>query len=154
MSETAPVDDVRAAIEQARGRTDLLDALRALYAELDAELAQVHASCAGCGRCCDFEAYGHRLYASTAELALLSLVPPDRAPTGERCPYQVGAACGARDRRTLGCRIHFCRGAPMSRQNALYEWFHERIRSLHQSCCTPYVYADAMAILLQLFAAA
>ena len=47
----------------------LLAEIESLYRNLDTTLAGINdpASCRACGGCCDFEAFGHRLYVTTPE---------------------------------------------------------------------------------------
>ncbi len=129
-----------AAVHAARACPELLAALAELYAQLDAELATAAPQCRMCGKCCDFQAFGHRLYVSTAELALLT-GQPTPAPSADDapvCPYQQASQCAARAGRTLGCRAFFCEVD----DSDLYERFHERIRALHDECGVPYVYVE------------
>ncbi len=88
------------------------EALRALYAELDGEIARLGPACALSGRCCRFEEYGHTLFLSAPEAALLVAEAP--APSrpldeGATCPWQdANGRCTAREARPLGCRVYFC----------------------------------------------
>jgi len=129
-------------------------ALAGLYARLDDEIAAAGATCDACGLCCDFQRAGHRLYASTMELALLWSVRPAGAdpPPSLQCPYQVEGACTARSRRPLGCRVHFCR--PPSEQwcEQVYERYHRDIGALHERHDIPYRYVELTAALAELLA--
>ncbi len=82
--------------------------LARIYAGVDVETAD--RDCKRCGRCCHFESYGHRVYATRLEaLYLLARCgAPPRPLTGKRCGYQDGALCTARTGRVLGCRTFFC----------------------------------------------
>jgi len=126
--------------------------LREIYRLAETGPASPGGVCLGGGACCKFDRAAHRLYVSTAELALLaSAAPPapDRARRG-RCPYQVGPRCTARDRRPLGCRIFFCNAAPV-RMEAEYERHHRAIRELHHYRGFPYLYVELTSALTQLF---
>src|SRR5690606_154285 len=76
--ETTPTDPdpLAQAIRAARADRALLTDLQGLYRQVDAEVGSLAIPCGACGACCAFEAFGHRLYVSTAELALLTLEPP------------------------------------------------------------------------------
>lgn len=50
-----------------RGAID--SALREMYADLDAAVAECGPVCNASGRCCKFESYGHRLYVTGLEIA-------------------------------------------------------------------------------------
>jgi hypothetical protein len=81
-----------------------------VYAAVDAAVAAAGPRCDASGRCCRFAEYGHTLFLSQFEAALLlETAPPYRTPVGrELCPFQVGNLCTARRERPLGCRIYFC----------------------------------------------
>lgn len=91
---------------------DFRDDLRALYADLEAEIARHAPRCVVSGRCCQFEAYGHTLFLSATEAALLLAdAPPPARPLdgGATCPWQdEKGRCTAREARPLGCRVYFC----------------------------------------------
>lgn len=128
--------------------------VREIYAQVDAELARLGAVCLGGGACCKFDLFDHRLYVTTAELAVLSLThPPDLSRAlRRRCPYQVGPGCYAYHNRPLGCRTFFCRCQKPDPFQDLYEDRHRKIQDLHEICCIPYAYAEVTASLTQLFA--
>ncbi len=71
-------------------------------------------------------------------------------PAPLRCPYQIAGACTARDRRPMGCRVHFCR--PPSEQwcEQIYERYHHAIRTLHETHDIPYRYVELTAALAEL----
>jgi Fe-S-cluster containining protein len=110
------------------------DALRALYDDLDAEIARLGPSCALSGRCCRFEEYGHTLFLSAPEAALLLAEAP--APSrplddGASCPWQdPRGRCTAREARPLGCRVYFCDPAYQPDAPALSERFIARLKRL------------------------
>ncbi|MBS3734696.1 MAG: hypothetical protein KGY99_07195 [Phycisphaerae bacterium] len=136
-----PADAVRAAARDA----GLIAGLRDVYAVVDEGLDQRGARCSACGRCCDFARTGHRLYASTAELAMLASVPPPEPVMPGRCPYLRGQACGARDRRTLGCRTYFCDPDLREPGRDAYEAAHRAIRRLHETYGVGYHYMELTA---------
>ena len=141
MPPSAPNDLWDRACRAASACPDLLSDLRKLYEDLDEELTTTPVACDRCGRCCNFRTFGHQLYMTPAEAALLFQRPSphvDLARPG-RCPYQQGTDCGARHRRTLGCRVFFCR-APETATAQIYEKYNLRIRQLHQRYCIPYAY--------------
>jgi Fe-S-cluster containining protein len=88
------------------------EALQGVYADVDAEVARQTPVCAISGRCCRFEEYGHTLFVSSPEFALLLADAP--APSrplddGATCPWQDDRGrCSARGARPLGCRVYFC----------------------------------------------
>jgi len=86
--------------------------LRALYDEVDREVARLGPVCQLSGRCCRFAEYGHTLFASTIEIGyLVAEAPRPSRPLdqGDHCPWQDQLGrCTARDARPLGCRIFYC----------------------------------------------
>jgi Fe-S-cluster containining protein len=88
------------------------EALLEVYAELDGEVARLAPVCQVSGRCCRFEEYGHTLFVSSPEFAiLLTDAPPPSRPLddGRTCPWQDGKGrCTAREARPMGCRVYFC----------------------------------------------
>ena len=152
MPQNAPDDLWDRAWRAASTCPGLLSDLKDLYDCLDADLAAMRVACDRCGRCCDFRAFGHRLYVTPAEATFLLQTPlpnPDLARLG-RCPYQHGADCAARGRRTLGCRVFFCR-APEFATAEIYEKYHLRIGKLHQTHCVPYAYVPLNELMQFIF---
>jgi Fe-S-cluster containining protein len=88
------------------------EALQEVYAGLDAEVARLAPVCQISGRCCRFEEYGHTLFVSSPEFALLLAdAPPPSRPLdgGATCPWQDDRGrCSARGARPMGCRVYFC----------------------------------------------
>ncbi len=90
--------------------------LRLVYAELDRGIASLlrdsGGACRACGRCCTFPTGAPVLYATALEREYLASVPPgDHGPLPNgACPYLdvETKRCTARERRTVGCRTHFC----------------------------------------------
>ncbi len=86
--------------------------LSALYAQLDAAVAERAPVCQISGRCCRFQEYGHTLFLSSIEFEyLMANAPPPIRPIddGATCPWQDRAGrCTARTARPLGCRVYFC----------------------------------------------
>ncbi|MBM4014932.1 MAG: hypothetical protein FJ293_08205 [Planctomycetes bacterium] len=112
-----------------------------LYRDLERELAAVQPRCELSGRCCDFRANGHVLFASDLELAHLAATLPLRADgPADLCPWWQGGLCAAREGRPLGCRLYFCDATKQSELQALSERFHDRLKRLHESTAAPYRY--------------
>ncbi len=105
--------------------------LRALYAELDAELTEPQKSCKACGRCCDFSTHENVLYASRLERDLLrsAELPREEVET-DVCPYLAEGKCTARAVRTLGCRTFFCDEGAGTKGRELYERYRKRLAEI------------------------
>jgi Fe-S-cluster containining protein len=122
-------------------------ALEALYADLERELPRWQFTCSASGNCCDFDAYGHRLYASTIEAEyFFRHAPSARAGDDERqCPaWGADRLCKARTGRMLGCRTYFCPPYPQGVPQDLHEVYDRRIKALHERHGIPYAYRDVI----------
>ena len=125
-------------------------ALRDLYGRVDAAIAERGPTCWISGRCCNFRAYGHRLYVTGLEIAwFLQQVEaprhPDTAEATGACPYQRKGMCSTHTIRPLGCRIYFCQQGTEAWQQDLYEQFLTELRGLHEERDLPYRYMEWLA---------
>lgn len=109
-------------------------ALHALYDALDDALARRGPVCQLSGRCCRFTEYGHTLFLSAPEAALLlDEAPPPCRPLdqGASCPWQDAAGrCTAREARPLGCRVYYCDSDYQADAAELCETFLSRLKRL------------------------
>jgi hypothetical protein len=121
------------------------EALLAAYAELDAEVARQTPVCQISGRCCRFEEYGHTLFVSSPEFALLLADAP--APSrpldgGATCPWQDNRGrCSARGARPMGCRVYFCDPDYQPRAPEIAEAGIARLKRLVEELGLPWDYA-------------
>lgn len=119
--------------------------LQALYQDLDVEINQDGPRCQLSGRCCRFEEYGHTLFLSAPEAAvLLADAPPTVRPLdeGATCPWQDDRGhCQAREARPLGCRVYFCDPEYESRGEDLSENYLLRLKKLTEAEGWPWAYA-------------
>ena len=123
-------------------------ALESLYEELARELPRYRFTCAASGDCCDFDAYGHRLYATTLEVEYFFRHGGDeRVNDDERaCPaWGPDRLCKARQGRMLGCRSYFCGPYPVIPPDDVYERYYRRIKELHTTFGIPFAYRDIRA---------
>src|SRR5262245_28062392 len=81
-----------------------------LYRTVDRSVAAAGPVCVASGRCCRFKEYGHSLFVSNLEAAVLLAAAPtyDRPVSPDFCPFQKENLCTAREPRPLGCRIYYC----------------------------------------------
>jgi len=128
-----------------------LAAVKQLYRWIDRSIQAAGAVCANCGKCCDFDRFGHRLFVTTVEMVyfeqgLRTELSGDGAafsrPANGRCPYHQNGLCLGREFRPTGCRIFFCNGLAKQYQNELAEQVLERLRRLHEQFGAVYYYAD------------
>lgn len=128
-------------------RRRLVEEVTALYEWIDAQqkLNPSRAGrCKGCGACCNFDAYDHRLFVTGPELIhLAENLNADRLrpmPSG-RCPYQQGRVCTIHEDRFAGCRIFCCNG-DADFQSELSEAALKRLKALCEQFEIPYRYQD------------
>jgi len=141
---------------EAASRAPVDGALRGCYAALDREIAGQNPTCWLSGKCCQFDAYGHRLYATGLEIAWLirQLDRTGRArlaaaelPGMDGCPFQVDRLCTVHADRPIGCRVYFCDPAAQHWQGEVYERHLAALRRLHERHALPYAYLEARAAL-------
>lgn len=135
-------DHLRAAVAAAR-RPDVAAAVAGVYAAVTAAVDARRPACAASGRCCHFDAYGHDLFVTTAELATFAArltATPKADPAG--CPFQVGRLCGVHPIRPFGCRLYYCDPTAQQWQADLYERLHADLRSLHERLGVDYFYVE------------
>ena len=136
----------------APGITALADArseLRALYAQLAAELEAFRRHCDARGLCCNFTESGHMLYVTGLEASEMSASDsaPDMALAAQgKCPYLQGKLCGAREHRAIGCRIYFCDKTYEAERNALYEKFLKGARAIETRHGLEHTYAPVTTV--------
>jgi hypothetical protein len=119
--------------------------LRQLYGEVDREIRRLGPVCELSGRCCRFDEYGHTLFLSAPEAALLIAdAPPPSRPLddGATCPWQNSLGhCTARDARPIGCRVYFCDPTYQPHAPGVSEAFIGRLKALVNRFGLPWNYA-------------
>ena len=123
--------------------TPLQQELVQLYSDLEYDIQKAGPICELSGRCCRFDEYGHTLFLSNIESELFFSRPPKQSITEDdnRCPYQEGALCTARENRPLGCRIFFCDPSYQQKASELSEEYLGRLKSLATRYDEPWQYA-------------
>jgi Fe-S-cluster containining protein len=124
---------------------EIRNALGAVYREVDEQIAGAGPVCQLSGRCCRFQEYGHTLFLSAAEAALLVADAPRpvrELDQGSTCPWQDrNGRCTARDARPLGCRVYFCDPSFESRMPVVTELAIARLKRLAAKLDWPWNYA-------------
>jgi hypothetical protein len=119
--------------------------LRALYDQVEAEVARLGPVCQLSGRCCRFREYGHTLFVSALEIEfLLGGAPKASRPLdqGETCPWQdAQGRCTARGARPLGCRVYYCDPNYQAAAPELSERFIARLKQMADRHGLPWNYA-------------
>ena len=150
-----PDSALQSAVATAKSRPAAIAALGQIYADLAGATAVRKPRCDASGRCCNFDAFGHRLYVTTLELGafVLELPRPGTAATSAQslpvltgkepgCVFQVDGLCSVHAIRPFGCRIFFCDPTAESWQQDQYELLHGRIKKLHAEYSIPYIYVE------------
>lgn len=116
--------------------------VREVYDWIDHEIANDTSTCDQCGKCCDFDAYDHRLYVTSPEMVYFTAnagsVKP--MPNGT-CPYQVDCKCTVHPYRFAGCRIFLCDG-DSDLQSRLSERAIGKFKDICQKFDLEYYYTD------------
>jgi hypothetical protein len=119
--------------------------VRALYRELDAEVARLGPVCQISGRCCRFQEHGHTLFVSQPELEFLLREGPQPIrplDDGLTCPWQdTLGRCTARQARPLGCRVYYCDPAYEPHGSELSERYIARLKRLAERYGVAWNYA-------------
>jgi len=123
-----------------------------IYNWIDSQICQnpqLAGTCDACGKCCDFEAFGHRLFVTTPELIYLTAmlhVEKPKTTTAEKCPYHRDGKCTVYKHRFAGCRIFYCKG-DVDLQSRLSEATLTMLKSISEEFNIPYSYRPLAAAL-------
>ena len=138
----------------------ITEQIDALYAELDAKIAERSPTCWQSGKCCHFDTYGHRLYVTGLEIAVflsraertqeqitapgetLPVLSARECATAPACSYQHDKRCTVHAVRPLGCRIFFCQQGTQVWQQEFYEIYLQKLHALHDARGLPYRYME------------
>lgn len=130
-------------------KNKIAGAVGEVYGWVDAQLAQVADRCGGCGKCCDFETFGHRLFVTSPEMIYFAeSVGAERvkAMANGRCPYNVDGRCGVYEHRFTGCRIFSCKDDG-ELQGVLTEKVLEKLKSICKQFDIAYRYTGLRSAL-------
>jgi Fe-S-cluster containining protein len=100
--------------------------------------------CCACGKCCDFDGFGHKLFITPPELIFLranlhsETLKPMKAG---RCPYNIKGRCSVYEHRFSACRIFSCKG-DLDFQNELSEKALKKFKAICEQFQIPYRYTD------------
>ncbi len=128
----------------------LAERMEAFYIGIDAAVAARAPACLNRGDCCRFDAYDHRLYVTTVELAyFVRGLREQWRPADDRgaCPFQIAGLCAARSHRPMGCRVFFCDPAAQTWQNAEYERLLAELKTICEAFDVDYRYVEWLSAL-------
>jgi len=112
--------------------------------------SNIAGKCDGCGKCCDFESFGHKLFVTPPEMIYFAEKTGKdniKQMTTSRCPYQDDKKCTIRDFRFAACRIFCCKGMAMF-QSELTEAAIKKLKDVCREFKLPYKYVELKAALL------
>ena len=140
-------------VERLTTNEKLLDEVAEIYDWLDSQInSKLSSECEACGKCCDFKAFGHRLFVTLPELLYLAEklnVEKLKTMPKDICPYNVGGKCTVHEYRFSGCRIFNCK-TDANIQSDLSEAVLEKLKEVSEKFRIPYRYVD-LAIALNVF---
>ncbi|MDH4240375.1 MAG: hypothetical protein OEW48_12505 [Phycisphaerae bacterium] len=134
-------------VAESRGKNQLLNKVAEIYDWLDEQIRLTDGlviRCDGCGRCCDFEVFDHRLFVTPPELMYLAANLGDenlKPMPDSRCPYHLICECTVYEYRFAGCRIFSCKG-DADFQSRLSESALKKFKSICTEFKIPYRYTD------------
>ena len=133
-------------------KSELLNKVAEIYDWLDEQIRLTDSlvgRCDGCGKCCDFESFDHRLFVTPPELMYLAakLGGENLKPMPDsRCPYHLICECTVYKYRFAGCRIFSCK-ADTDFQSSLSESALKKFKSICIEFKIPYRYTDLASAL-------
>jgi len=129
--------------------------IRAIHLEVAESTRTARPLCLASGRCCNFAAFGHRLFVTGLETAWC-LREIGREPTNESvddaarrgtCPFLVDGLCSVHAVRPFACRTFFCDRDATEWQRRLHERCHDAMREVHDAHAIPYRYGEWRSML-------
>jgi len=123
-----------------------------IYTWLDSQIKtspDLAGKCSACGKCCDFDAFGHRLFVTTPELIFLTAKIGHeniKPMLKTRCPFQSDDKCTIYEYRFASCRIFCCKAEPDFRSK-LTESAIKQLKSICTELDIPYNYTPLPAAL-------
>ena len=113
-----------------------------VYNWIDAEVANNTAACDACGKCCNFDAYDHRLYVTSPEMIhFVSNVGTVKPMQNSICSYLQEGKCTVQPFRFAGCRIFLCNG-DSDLQSTLSEQALQKFKNICEKFDIEYKYTD------------
>lgn len=139
----------------------IVSELEAIFAYAAAAIESRGPACWASGRCCNFDAAGHRLYVTALEAAytLSRLDSPltrdalAAAVARGGCPFQVANLCSVHAVKPLACRLYFCDRSAQDWQHDLSERLIAQLKSLHERHSIEYRYAEWRGLLAEFLTA-
>jgi Fe-S-cluster containining protein len=134
-------------VAECRTNKQLLERVAEIYNWLDTQIGEDNeliGRCDACGKCCDFDGFDHRLFATPPELMYLTAnigTENVKPMLTSRCPYNIDGKCTVYEYRFAACRIFCCR-ADADFQSKLSESALKKLKSLCTEFQILYRYTD------------
>lgn len=132
-------------VERFKTNKRVIEEVTKIYAWLDSQINErLSTKCDACGKCCDFEKFGHRLFVTMPELTYMAanLKADTLEPMMQgRCPYNINGKCSVYNYRFSGCRIFNCK-ANTDIQSELSELTLKKLKQIHVEFQISYRYID------------
>ena len=124
-----------------RNNKKVVAAIEELYSWIDSRITSPN-PCTVCGKCCDFESFGHKLFVTTPEMVYFAeKISPLKDMATEICPYNTDGKCTVYEYRFVSCRIFNCK-SDHEAQNTLTEDALKELKDLCSSFHIPYRYIE------------
>jgi hypothetical protein len=128
-------------------RSKICKQVSQVYDWIDSTIKSMNVDCSACGKCCDFGAFGHKLFITSPEFLYFSEnLKPLKSMAGGICPYLECGKCAAREFRFAGCRIFFCK-ADNEKINELSEQAIKKFKAICEEFDFPYSYTELAGLI-------
>jgi len=138
-----------------KNHKEIISRVREVYEWIAGQLAVQAAPagrCDACGRCCDFEAFDHKLFVTSPEMLFFAAMQPGqnlKQANAGRCPWLIDGKCSVYDYRFAGCRIFCCKG-DADFQSRLSEAAAKKFKTVCDEFEIPYRYVELSAAMGEL----
>ncbi|MDD5328338.1 MAG: hypothetical protein PHY02_11100 [Phycisphaerae bacterium] len=138
-----------------RQNSQLINKVAEVYDWLNSQIKDHENSagrCCACGKCCDFESFGHKLFVTSPEMIYLTeKLGAENIKSMKKgiCPYSLDDKCTIYEFRFAGCRIFSCKG-DADFQSRLSEEVSKKFKAICEQFLIPYRYSDLATALNEL----
>jgi len=122
---------------------EIAESVAAIYESIDLGATQAGTGCEQCGKCCNFETFGHRIFVTSPEMVYFThnIKEPLKSAEDGRCPYNIDGQCSVYEHRFATCRVFYCKGNA-DLQNKLTESAIRDLKSICEKFGITYRYTD------------
>jgi hypothetical protein len=122
---------------------EIAEGVAEIYRFIDLHARQAGTRCQQCGKCCNFEAFGHRIFVTSPEMVYFThnIKEPLKPAENGQCPYNINGRCSVHEHRFAACRVFYCKG-DMDLQSELAESAIMDLKSICKKFGITYRYTD------------